>query len=275
MATKKRETLQVERVPFAFELDQQSDFESGRFSGIASVFGSTVDTFPNRTRIRKGAFLRTINDRANRVKILSAHDQHSIWIGLPVKLQETEEGLLIEGSLNNTSMGKDAAEAMRHAAALGKLDAIEMSIGFDALNWEMTEQEDEEIIREITELRLWEVSIVPFGADRKTRMTEVHRFDMERELMPRHQAEELALSALHSLDSLEEVLGPPEEQSNLSETAKQMLSQAHIVLESIEKRAEAATTTESGTEDEPTIEQLEVELAEAEATCLELGVIPS
>ena len=163
----------VERIPCSFELNaKRSAFEAGRFTGLASVFDSVVDTMPNRTRFRRGAFTKSIRDRGNRIKILSQHDQGTIWIGLPTRLQETEEGLLLEASLNNTQHGRDAAEALKHAVALGKLDAVELSIGFDALNFEMAEQEDGEILREVTEARLWEVSLVNFGADRQTRVME-------------------------------------------------------------------------------------------------------
>jgi HK97 family phage prohead protease len=172
----KKETLVVEHIPTQFRLDPKSEFESGRFSGIASVFGSIVDTtarYGVRTRFREGAFLRTINNSGNRVKILAQHNDTGIWIGLPTKLQETKDGLFVEASLNKTSMGLDYSEAIRHAASLDKLDALEMSIGFDALNHEMIEdEEDEEVFREVTEARLWEISVVNFGADRQTKFLE-------------------------------------------------------------------------------------------------------
>ena len=61
MATKKKlEQFKFERAFAGFQLDRTSDFESGNFRGIASVFGSIVDTFPNRTRFRRGAFAKTI-----------------------------------------------------------------------------------------------------------------------------------------------------------------------------------------------------------------------
>ncbi len=266
----KRETLTVERVPFQFQLDKNSDFESGRFSGIASVFDSIVDTFPNRTRIKKGAFLRTINSRGNRVKILMAHDQGSIWIGLPTKLQETEEGLLIEGSLNNTALGKDAAEALRHAASLGRLEAAEMSIGFDALNFEMVEDEEtEELFRDITELRLWEVSLVAFGADRQTKITEVASRDMERQLVPKHREEALALAIQQNVDSLVEIYDSPEH-SEPSATTAQLVEGAHSSLTRWREKTATGSANKPPTAGEPTNEQLEVELIEAEMLCLAL-----
>lgn len=200
MAGTKRETLVVEHGTCQFRLNPKSEFEAGRFSGIASVFGSIVDTrafYGVRTRFREGAFLRTINNDGHRVKILSQHSDNDIWIGLPTKLQETKEGLYLEVSLNQTSLGKDVAEAMRHAASLGKLDALEMSIGFDALNCDMVEdEEDKEMFREVTEARLWEVSVVNFGADRQTKVVEAA--SLETRLAPKTQFE----SALYMLSVL-------------------------------------------------------------------------
>src|SRR3990172_5089348 len=201
----KRETLIVERIPLQFRLDPKSEFESGRFSGIASVFGSIVDTYPNRTKFREGAFLKTLNDRSSRVKILSQHDDRSVWIGLPTKLQETKDGLYVEARLNNTTLGKDAAEALRHASSLGKLDAIELSIGFDALNCDMVEdEEDKEIFREVTEARLWEISLVNFGADRQTKIMEMNRLELERGLAPKADRDSTFHWTLTTLKALRE-----------------------------------------------------------------------
>ncbi len=187
-------TVKLERVQFQFQLDAESEFEAGRFAGIASVFGSKVDTFPLRTKIAKGAFLRTINNDGNRVKILNQHDESTMFIGLPTKLQETDEGLLIEVSLNKTQAGIDAAEALRHAASLGKLDAVEMSIGFDAMDHALEEDEEGEMFRIVKEVRLWEVSLVNFGADRKTRVIEAASLD--RRLFDHNSLEARALVAL-------------------------------------------------------------------------------
>ena len=183
MGTKKNQAVTIEHFPVSrYEFQAAHDEnEAGRFSGIASVFGSMVDTFPHRTRFQKGAFLKTINDRASRIKILSQHDQGTIWIGLPIKLQEAEEGLLIEASLNNTERGRDAAAALKHAASLGKLDAAELSIGFDALVWELAEEDDGETVRVVTEARLWEISLVNFGADKQTKVLEAAKRDMDRQ----------------------------------------------------------------------------------------------
>jgi HK97 family phage prohead protease len=158
---------------FKFQIDQEnSDLEAGRFRGIASVFGSVVDTYPNPTIIEPGAFTQTINDRGQKVKILFQHDSYETWIGLPTLLEETDEGLAVEVSLNQTQRGQDVANAIRHAKAIGQLDAVELSIGFDAMKWEMREEENGQTFRHLTEVRLWEISVVNFGADRQSVVTE-------------------------------------------------------------------------------------------------------
>jgi HK97 family phage prohead protease len=160
---------------FKFQIDQEnSDLEAGRFRGIAAVFGSVVDTYPNPTIIEPGAFEKAIADRQQRrsIKILFQHNEFETWIGLPTLLEETDEGLAVEVSLNQTQRGQDVANAIRHAKAIGQLDAVELSIGFDAVKKDWQEHEDGITYRHVLEIRLWEISIVNFGADRQTVVTE-------------------------------------------------------------------------------------------------------
>lgn len=259
MAGTKRETLVVERIPFQFRLDpSRSEFESGKFSGIASVFGSLVDTtwrYGVRSRIRQGAFTKSINDRSNRVKILGNHNQEQVWIGLPTRLQETGEGLEVDVSLNNSSVGRDFAEAIRHAAALGKLEAVEMSIGFDAINCDMVEDEqDKEQIREVTEARLWEISVVPFGADRQTRVYEAAALAMDEQLLPRDNPEAVVRWSIRYFRSMREGAAP----ALLPEGLRQQL------LEELALHVEAESPSQALTEYEAYRQLSEIELAEAE-----------
>jgi HK97 family phage prohead protease len=271
--TKKRKSLEVESIACTFALDSaKSDFESGRFTGIASVFASTVDTTMRlgmRTRIAPGAFLKTINDRGSRVKILSAHDQNAVWIGLPTELRETDEGLVVTASLNNSTLGKDTAEAIRHADSIGRLDAVELSIGFDVLKEEMIEEEDDEKIRLVTELRLWEISVVPFGADRSTRLIEAASLEKD-VLLPKHKTESYALSLAQYSESLVETLTPLDEHiDSLTPLAKEKLTDAYERLHDLVKRC-AEPPIEALTQAEE--DALTLEIMEAELVVADLGV---
>ena len=173
--------ITIERFGTRFQLAEKQPTEAGRFAGIASVWGSPIDTtwrIGVRTKFERGSFLKTIADwkssspTRQRIKILSAHNDEGIPIGLPTSITETAKGLEIVASLNQTQAGKDWAECITHAKALGRIDELEMSIGFDPINSEMREDEDGEMFRHVLEARLWEASLVAAGADRQTRVLE-------------------------------------------------------------------------------------------------------
>lgn len=157
----------------SLQLGDVGENENGRFRGLAVRFNSPIETWPERTLFRKGAFNRTIETRGNRVKILFGHNTHKVPIGIPTELQESDEGLIVAASLNKSVEAVNTAEMLRHLKSMDKLDAAELSIGFDALKFEMFEDpETREMFRAVTEARLWEISVVAFGADPTTEVRE-------------------------------------------------------------------------------------------------------
>lgn len=250
----------LEQHSFKFQLDTDSDFEAGKFRGIASVFGSVVDTFPNRTFIEPGAFSKTIADRSRRIKVLKQHDMNTIWIGLPTLLAESADGLVIEASLNQSAAGRDVAAAMKHAAELGMIEAAELSIGFDVLNFDLRENEDGEVLRHVTELRLWEVSVVNFGADRKTKVMEAASMQLDGEWFTR-TVDELMLGVERQGEQLrEEFIGKKISRKNLKRIQEAIVA-LNELLELAEPPDKAvldrALTNEA--------DEWEVELASAES----------
>jgi HK97 family phage prohead protease len=157
-----------ERFSTAFKIEE-ADPNKGNFSGVASMFGSMVDTYPP-TRVMKGAFKKVLGDKEQlrRVKVLYQHNPD--WpIGKPTELKEVEEGLRIASTISKTSIGQDVLTLMRD----GVLD--EMSIGFDPVTWRMVKEQDQaEHVRYLDEVLLWEVSIVTFAADARARIAAVH-----------------------------------------------------------------------------------------------------
>ena len=152
---------------------KRREFESIRFRGLAVRFNSPIETFPTRTLFRKGAFAKTISENANRVKVLFGHNTQKVPIGVPTEMKETDVGLEIAASLNRTEDGQNVSAMLRHLKTLNKLSAAELSIGFDAINFEMFEDPDtREIFRVVTDARLWEISVVAFGADPTTEVRE-------------------------------------------------------------------------------------------------------
>ena len=156
---------ETERCRVDFEL-HGSDLEEGQFRGMASVFDTMIDTFVP-TIIDPGAFKSTLASPERNVLILWQHDD-TTPIGTPTEMWETKHGLEIKGKISNTTQGRDALTLMRDGVV------TEMSIGFDATSFRFEEQgKDKDLVRHIDEVRLWEVSLVSFGANPKAKITEV------------------------------------------------------------------------------------------------------
>lgn len=144
----------------------ESDLEGNTFKGLASAFGSVVDCWCP-TIIHPGAFMKTLAERGNRVKVLWQHNPD--WpIGKPILLQETEVGLSVSAKISKTTMGNDCMTLIRDEVV------DELSIGFDPIKFDFEQVEGQEV-RHIRELRLWEVSPVTFAADQMAKITEANR----------------------------------------------------------------------------------------------------
>lgn len=153
----KTKELQVKN--FGFEVKTINDNE---FEGYASVFRN-VDSY--RDVIEPGAFSKTIKEN-KRVKVLWQHDP---WqpIGKPTVMEEDNHGLYVKAKVANTSLGRDVMELMRS----GVID--EMSIGFNTIK---DEWDNEDNVRRIKEVKLWEFSPVTFAANDQAIITDAKSF---------------------------------------------------------------------------------------------------
>lgn len=186
-----------------FALQESTD--EGTFKGMASVFGVLIDAYVP-TRILPGAFTKTLREDSSRVRILYQHDP---WnpLGKPSRLEENSDGLYIEGEIVDNP----------HVLKLMRKEIIsELSIGFDALRWEMIDDGKGNLERHISELKLWEVSLVTFGANPGARIFSVHarvhrvtaNLPMEmqalinpalEQLLARREAQPCVVALLHAL----------------------------------------------------------------------------
>ena len=115
--------------------------------------------------IERGAFVATIRDNGHRVKLLWQHKDDEP-IGRPVEMRENQDGLFIKGKIADTPRGREAMGLLSE----GVID--EMSIGFDPVKHDYRDGQHRRI-RHITHLRLWEVSLVTWGANPNARVTGV------------------------------------------------------------------------------------------------------
>jgi HK97 family phage prohead protease len=135
------------RETLARPLELKSISDAGSFNGLAAVYGN-VDQ--GGDRICKGAFTKTLAERGARVPILWQHDEaNPIGSGA---LSDSEAGLVIKGQLDlDVEEGRRAYSGLRGGYIGG------LSIGYTVVKKDWNGG-----VRELKELKLYEVSIVTF-----------------------------------------------------------------------------------------------------------------
>lgn len=140
----------------------------GTLVGYAAVFDveTVIDSWEGRFRERlaRGAFARTIEQNADRVKALFNHGfDPSIGdkpLGKPAAMEEKKRGLWTETPLDDTSYNRDLVALLRSGALDG------MSFRFSVVREEWSEPDDpkELPLRTLLELKLYEFGPVTFPA---------------------------------------------------------------------------------------------------------------
>lgn len=175
----------------------KADTDAGTiFSGYASVFGVLVDAHIP-TVILPGAFARTIVSNRHRIKVLWQHEQNAP-IGKVLELREDSHGLFLKAQLSTTERALEAGQLLR--------DGIisEMSIGFNPVA-SHNALFGKEYVRYITEVELFEISLVTFAANRDALVSDVNgrtNFDAAMAFLDR-EAEQLYTSSVIILRSVE------------------------------------------------------------------------
>lgn len=147
---------------FVFEVRATGD--DGSVEGYGSVFG-VRDSYDDV--IAAGAFAKSLGEHKSAGTMPAMLWQHdpSEPIGIWTDMTEDAKGLKIKGRLAlETSRGKEAHALLK----LGALNGL--SIGFVSKQWAYDKDTD---IRTLTEVDLWEVSLVTFPANGKSRITNV------------------------------------------------------------------------------------------------------
>jgi len=136
----------------------KSEGDQGEFEGHFSIFGNVDDAGDIS---HPGMFIKTIRERGRRVKLFYAHDWNKL-IGPPPKtLQEDTVGLFAAARLTLDSLwGKEAWVLMKDGAL------TEGSFGYSAVKYDY----DENAVRHLREVKLFELSPVPLGANPLTEL---------------------------------------------------------------------------------------------------------
>lgn len=184
----------------SFDFDVKSLDETGTFSGYASVFDNKDSA---GDVVRKGAFAKTLAEWAQKGRLPPMLWQHERKnpIGYFSLMKEDDKGLYVEGKL----LIDDIAQAKTAHALLKNKVLGGMSIGYRV---EMYEYDRVADVFNLTEIKLFEVSLVTFPANERATVDSVKHGLPDRDVIVKHltdlglsqkQAETLCDSGLQPL----------------------------------------------------------------------------
>ena len=167
--------MSIQHKTVAFKVDS-IDFEGRTFEGHAAVFGN-VDL--GGDIIHPGAFTKTLNERGGKIKLLWQHDL-SEPLGRPLELAEDNAGLFVKGIISDTRRGRDALALLRDGAI------NEMSIGYETVKGgtDYSKADDGQSVRNLREVKLWEVSIVTLAMNPEAQITALKEAEAEADTEP-------------------------------------------------------------------------------------------
>lgn len=146
-----------------------TDANDGTVEGYGSVFG-VLDNYDDV--IAPGAFIASLQAHTAACTMPAMLYQHdaTMPIGIWIDMVEDAKGLRIKGRLAlDTVKGAEVYALLKMGALSG------LSIGFVSKQWAYDRETD---VRTLTEVELWEVSLVTFPANEAARITGVKAADV-------------------------------------------------------------------------------------------------
>ena len=202
----------------AVPLDLKAVAEDGEFEGYLSTFGN-VDR--GMDMVMPGAFRRTLKERKlSAIKLLRDHDTRKV-IGKWLSMEEDDRGLKVRGKLfaGTVQLATETLALMRE----GALDA--MSIGYRTIK---AQWDEEQGVRKLLDLDLWEGSIVTFPMNEMATVdavkTDLTITDVERILREGGAPGAFAkLVAIHGFEGATKRLGSRREGGEGGKTIAEMI----------------------------------------------------
>lgn len=198
--------------------------DDGKIDGYGSVFG-VRDHYDDV--IAKGAFENSLMAHRTAGTLPAMLWQHnpSEPIGVWTEMAEDATGLRIRGQLAlDTMRGKEAHALLK----LGALNGL--SIGFMAKQWAYDRETD---VRTLTEIDLWEVSLVTFPANEQARVTSVKSADMGAPKDAERILRDAGFSKADATAFVSRVMRMGEERSDSADSAAVAMEAASRLLNSL------------------------------------------
>lgn len=163
-----RKDSRASREVRSYVLSIKATGDDGSIEGYGSVFG-VKDSYDDV--IASGAFQASLaaHKAAGTMPAMLWQHEPDEPIGIWTEMVEDAKGLRIKGRLAlETTRGKEAHALLKMGALNG------LSIGFVSKQWAYDRDTD---VRTLTEIDLWEVSLVTFPSNGKARITNVKAAD--------------------------------------------------------------------------------------------------
>lgn len=162
--------MDTRRAPLQVKATGPDDgLEEGQFIGYASVFGNK-DSYGDI--VQPGAFKDTIADwdaAKENLPVLWGHDMQDPFsnIGIVSKAEEDEKGLKVTAQLDLENPKAKQVYRLLKSGAVGQ-----MSFAYDVIEGHQ-EKSGDDAYYSLDKLKLYEVSIVPIGANQETEILAV------------------------------------------------------------------------------------------------------
>lgn len=186
-------------------------------AGTIEGYASTWDLDQGGDIIVKGAFAKTIQERVPQgvVKLLDSHywdGQHTI--GTVTQAREDDRGLYIAASL----AGTPDAQAIRQKVMEGHLNRF--SIGFEVVRERWERDPAGNLIRYIDELKLYEVSVVPFPMNEQAAVTGIKAQSFDQILQSGNLRQQFWLIQDALIDAILGIIEDEQETDRVNATAQ-------------------------------------------------------
>lgn len=157
--------MQIKTAPVRVKAGPEDGLADGEFLAYASTFTREPDSYGDI--VKAGAFASTISDWASKDAVLPVLWGHNMSdpdynIGSVLEASEDEHGLLVKGLLD-----LDSPKAQQVYRLIKGKRVTQLSFAYDVLDSGQVTEGDQKV-NELRELKLYEISIVPIGANQET-----------------------------------------------------------------------------------------------------------
>lgn len=155
------------------DLELRVDLGAREAEGHANVFlPNGSDSYGSR--FMPGAFKQSVREKGNRIRFLRGHWPEDV-LGPMLDIKEDDKGLYFRAGFSETQLGNDTLTLVKDKA----ID--ELSIGFTTIKQQQNKSDG---VMEKFQVDLWEISVVTFAANNKSRIEAVrsmydHVLDVE------------------------------------------------------------------------------------------------